>query len=114
MKLSNIRPWRRNQESRDVNEKARIVLSALITMLAIVGCANSAEGFFKAGEILSNCESKSVNSQNACKMFLAGVIVTTYAWNRAGELQKMICAPADVGIEKLKGIFIKYVKKKQK
>ena len=65
-------------------------------MLAIVGCANSAEGFFKAGEILSNCESKSVNSQNACKMFLAGVIDTTYAWNRAGELQKKICAPADV------------------
>ena len=97
-------------------KKSGLLALALVVMLGIVGRAEAAEAaksFYTGSEILSKCKSPSAAWQDSCKMFLATVMDTTRAWNRAGELQKLICPPEDVDTEALKAVFIKHASDKK-
>ena len=94
-------------------KKSGLLALALVVMLGIVGRAEAAKSFYTGSEMLSKCNSPSAAWQDSCKMFLATVMDTTRAWNRAGELQKLICPPEDVDTEALKAVFIKHASDKK-
>ena len=82
-------------------------LLALVAMLGIFGSAD-ATYFVNAGEVLSACESESVDRQNKCVSYLAGIVDATTTWVDWEMMPKKFCQPDEVTLEQLRKIYVKY------
>ena len=89
-----------------------IKILVLTVMLGILGRAYAAGGFYSASDILSDCESESVEKQNYCLMYLAGIADTTNAWVAWGDLSRRYCVPSGVDTGQLRKIYTQYANKR--
>ena len=88
----------------------KIKMLALIVMLGIFGKVD-ATYFVNAGDVLSACESESVDKQNKCVVYLAGIVDATTTWVDWDMMPKKFCQPNEVTLEQLRKVYVKYASK---
>lgn len=85
----------------------KIKTLALVALLGVTGRVD-ATYFVSAGEVLSACESESVDKHNKCVSYLGGIVDATSIWVDWGMMSKKYCQPKEITLEQLRKIYIKY------